>query len=174
MLLLGAGTSIEAGVPGAYAMTRRIVESFDPSTISPELEWMKRIESQGNGKGHLGDTLSHTAYRDSKSTFLKSIIPFIMCLHLFLAASSCRGESLGNCRRNWSTSRNCSVPSNFWLNTTNSKLHHSWGRGTRWFISWTIDTLNAMPVDTTRLQKSNGSGRHCEFLSLAMGKEKSS
>src|SRR5271166_5645151 len=51
MLLLGAGTSIEAGVPGAYAMTRRIVESFDPSTISPELEWMKAHRVPGQRQG---------------------------------------------------------------------------------------------------------------------------
>ena len=41
MLMLGAGTSIEAGVPGAYEMTTKIIESFDPAVINPDLAWMK-------------------------------------------------------------------------------------------------------------------------------------
>jgi hypothetical protein len=41
MLLLGAGASVEAGVPDAYAMTTRIIESFDPGATSPDLEWIK-------------------------------------------------------------------------------------------------------------------------------------
>jgi len=51
MLLLGAGTSIEAGVPDAYTMTRTIVESFDPAKISPKLEWLKAHRVPGQRQG---------------------------------------------------------------------------------------------------------------------------